>query len=41
MMEIHSRNSKVFFFFSEIFPRDLNLKDKFIKHFTGRHELYQ
>ncbi|ELR59073.1 Protein FAM150A, partial [Bos mutus] len=20
---------------SEIFPRDLNLKDKFIKHFTG------
>ncbi|KAF4022274.1 hypothetical protein G4228_014102 [Cervus hanglu yarkandensis] len=22
------------FFFSEIFPRDLNLKDKFIKHFT-------
>ena len=42
MKKTHLRNFKVFLsFFSEIFPRDLNLKDKFIKHFTGKHELYQ
>uniref|UniRef100_A0A674JF67 ALK and LTK ligand 1 n=1 Tax=Terrapene triunguis TaxID=2587831 RepID=A0A674JF67_9SAUR len=27
--------SSIYFFSSEIFPRDSNLKDKFIKHFTG------
>ena len=42
MKKTHLRNFIVFLsFFSEIFPRDLNLKDKFIKHFTGKHELYQ
>lgn len=38
MVEMYSKNP---FFFSEIFPRDLNLKDKFIKHFTGKHTIYQ